>query len=290
MSKSTEEHIDAKIRRILKSETLLSDLTFRFACESFPDFPAYIASVMTGDEISVRDVRVQQRLMNPGGRDIVTDVMVYGEDGSVYDAEPNTYAEGSLIERGISHTYLVGSRLLKSGEEWRALRRGAVIMLNRHDVFGKEEAVIKVEPCIISGGKKELYGKGMCLYMVHVSDRGEMGVERDDLLRDLFVGYCQEEMSLPMTKKVVDYILEEGVQESMYEYIKEYFAQELAEGRAEARAEAHAEGRAEGRAEGAKEATISNARAMLAGGIPSDRVADILKLSESDMKEVMNMR
>ena len=29
---------------------------------------------------------------------------------------------------------------------------------------------------------------------------------------------------------------------------------------------------------------------MLAGGIPSDRVADILKLSESDMKEVMNMR
>ena len=51
-----------------------------------------------------------------------------------------------------------------------------------------------------------------------------------------------------------------------------------------------AEGRASGRAEGAKEATISNARAMLAGGIPSDRVADILKLSESDMKEVMNMR
>ena len=280
MSKSTEEHIDAKIRRILKSETLLSDLTFRFACESFPDFPAYIASVMTGDEISVRDVRVQQRIMNPGGRDIVTDV--YGEDGSVYDAEPNTYAEGSLIERGIYHTYLVGSRLLKSGEEWRALRRGAVIMLNRHDVFGKGEAVIKVEPCIISGGKKEFYGKGMCLYMVHVSDRGEMGVERDDLLRDLFVGYYQEEMSLPMTKKVVDYILEEGVQESMYEYMKEYFAQELAEGRAS--------GRAEGRAEGAKEATISNARAMLAGGIPSDRVAAILKLSESDMKEVMNMR
>ena len=251
MSKLTEEHIDAKIRRILKSETLLSDLTFRFACESFPDFPAYIASVMTGDEISVRDVRVQQRLMNPGGRDIVTDVMVYGEDGSDYNAEPNMYAEGSLIERGIYHTYLVGSRLLKSGEEWRALRRGAVIMLNRHDVFGKGEAVIKVEPCIISGGKKEFYGKGMCLYMVHVSDRGEMGVERDDLLRDLFVGYCQEEMSLPMTKKVVDYILEEGVQESMYEYMKEYFAQELAEGRAS------------GRAEGAKEATISNARAML---------------------------
>lgn len=81
-----------------------------------------------------------------------------------------------------------------------------------------------------------------------------------------------------MTKKVVDYILEEGVQESMYEYMKEYFAQELAEGRAS------------GRAEGAKEATISNARAMLAGGIPSDRVAAILKLSESDMKEVMNMR
>lgn len=58
MSKSTEEHIDVKFSGILKSETLISDLTFRFACESFSDFPAYIASVMTGDGISVRDVRV----------------------------------------------------------------------------------------------------------------------------------------------------------------------------------------------------------------------------------------
>ena len=88
MSKSTEEHIDAKIRRILKSETLLSDLTFRFACESFPDFPAYIASVMTGDEISVRDVRVQQRLMNPGGRDIVTDVRSTGRMGASTTQNP----------------------------------------------------------------------------------------------------------------------------------------------------------------------------------------------------------
>ena len=84
MSKSTEEHIDAKIRRILKSETLLSDLTFRFACESFPDFPAYIASVMTGDEISVRE----QRLMNPGGRDIVTDVRSTGRMGASTTQNP----------------------------------------------------------------------------------------------------------------------------------------------------------------------------------------------------------
>ena len=53
--------------------------------------------------------------------------------------------------------------------------------------------------------------------------------------------------------------------------------------------EARAEGLAEGRAEGRREATISNARAMLAGGISSDRVADILKLSENEMKEILKM-
>ena len=249
MSKLTEEHIDAKIRRILKSETLLSDLTFRFACESFPDFPAYIASVMTGDEISVRDVRVQ-RLMNPGGRDIVTDVMVYGEDGSVYDVEPNTYAEGSSIERGLFHMYLIGSKMLGKGERWSDLRKGVVIMLNRYDIFKEGKAVRHFSILDVESGEKASLCS-MELYVVFVSPNGRRGVERDDLLRDLFVGYCQEEMSLPMTKKVVDYILEEGVQESMYEYMKEYFAQELAEGRAS------------GRAEGAKEATISNARAML---------------------------
>lgn len=135
MSKTTKQSIDAKIWKILHSETLLSDLTFRFACESFPDFPAYIASAITGETVIPKDVRLQHRIMNPGGRDIITDVMVYGEDGSVYDLEPNKYIEGSSIERGLFHMYLVGSKLLKPGENWKDLRKGTVILLNRHDIF-----------------------------------------------------------------------------------------------------------------------------------------------------------
>ena len=73
--------------------------------------------------------------MNPGGRDIITDVMVYGEDGSVYDLEPNKYIEDSSIERGLFHMYLVGSKLLKPGENWKDLRKDTVILLNRHDIF-----------------------------------------------------------------------------------------------------------------------------------------------------------
>ena len=83
MSKTTKQSIDAKIWKILHSETLLSDLTFRFACESFPDFPAYIASAITGETVIPKDVRLQHRIMNPGGRDIITDVIVYGEDMSM---------------------------------------------------------------------------------------------------------------------------------------------------------------------------------------------------------------
>ena len=55
-------------------------------------------------------------------------------------------------------------------------------------------------------------------------------------------------------------------------------------------AEGRKEGRASGIAEGRREEKLDNARAMLRGGISSERVADILKLSESDMKEVMNLR
>ena len=60
MTKTKEQSIDAKIRRILRSETLLSDPTFRFACESFPEFPSYIASVMTGDDVSPLYVRTEE--------------------------------------------------------------------------------------------------------------------------------------------------------------------------------------------------------------------------------------
>ena len=45
------------------------------------------------------------------------------------------------------------------------------------------------------------------------------------------------------------------------------------------------EGFEEGREEGRKFERLVNARAMLASGIPSRQVADILNLSEKDMKE-----
>lgn len=47
------------------------------------------------------------------------------------------------------------------------------------------------------------------------------------------------------------------------------------------------EGFEEGREEGRKFERLVNARAMLASGIPSRQVADILNLSEKDMKEVV---
>ena len=193
--------------------------------------------------------------------------------------------------------YLIGSKMLKEGERWKNLRKGAVIMLNRHDIFKDGKAVRHFSFLDVESGEKACLSSAE-LYIAYVSPYGEKGVERDDLLRDLSVRYAEEEMSLPETKKIVEYIYSKGVQEKMYEYIREYFAEELAEGRAEARAEARAEGLAEGRkegrasgiAEGRREEKLDNARAMLRGGISSERVADILKLSESDMKEVMNLR
>ena len=214
-----EKRVEERIRGMLRKETLLRDVTFSFACRYFPQFAAYIASVITGEEVVPRHVAVQERIMNPGGRDIIADVMVYDESGNIYDLEPNTYKEGSSVERGLFHSYLVGSKLLRMGEQWNHLRRGSVIMFNRHDVMGDNESVTMIslyEP----EGRKIMPSKGMRLYMVHVSPNGQRGIERDDLLRDLSVIYAEEEMILPITGKIVRYILKEGVQEKMYEYMR----------------------------------------------------------------------
>lgn len=90
-----EKRVEERIRGMLRKETLLSDVTFSFACRYFPQFAAYIASVITGEEVVPRHVAVQERIMNPGGRDIIADVMVYDESGN------NTYKEGSFVERGL---------------------------------------------------------------------------------------------------------------------------------------------------------------------------------------------
>ena len=50
--------------------------------------------------------------------------MVYGDDGSVYDIEPNTHLEGSSMERGLFHLYLVGAKLLRMGDVGGVLGKG----------------------------------------------------------------------------------------------------------------------------------------------------------------------
>lgn len=273
--------VDSKVKMILDEETLLSDFTFRIVCECFPDFPSYIISVITGDDVDVEHVRTQVRIMNPGGRDIIADVLVYAKDGCVYDIEPNSYREGESVERGLYHTHLLGAKMLAPASAWQERKRCCVIMLNKHDVMGEGRQIIRIEALDTESGKR-VSEKDALLFMVFVSAQGKES-ERDALFRDLSVKYSQQSMMLPKTKKVVEYLKERGVRNSMYDYIKAYFAEELAEGRAKSMAE----GRAEGIAEGKREATVSNAKAMLFDGLPADRVARILGLS---LDEIENIR
>lgn len=301
--KNLQEKINLKIEDLIKEETLISDVSFRIACEHIPEFPLFIASIITGDEIDPVFMHTQERMFNPGGREIVADVIIYSSDGCVYDIEPNTYRDGESVERGLFHSYVIGSKMLKKGEPWDRLRRCCVIMLNQHDILKRGEPVVRIES-VSSDTGESASEKASQVYIVNCSYKGDGVGKKFDLLKDLTKNYMREALTLPEMKKVVEYMVQGDVQDMIRDFIREYFADELAEGRAMLRNDAWAEGLTEGRLEGKKEGRkegrkegieegrreekYSNARELYKNGVDIEVISKSLNIPQGEMEAIVN--
>ena len=122
-----------KARIYLEEQHLLDDYPFQVACKYSQTFVKNVIKRITGEDVEIEKIETQEHILNPQGKEIITDVMVYAKDGTIYDLEPNTYRKGEVLERGIFHTGMMHSKLLQPSEDWTELKRGVVIMLNKHD-------------------------------------------------------------------------------------------------------------------------------------------------------------
>ena len=116
-----------KARIYLEEQHLLDDYPFQVACKYSETFVKNVIKRITGQDVEIEKIETQEHILNPQGKEIITDVMVYAKDGTIYDLEPNTYRKGEVLERGIFHTGMLHSKLLQPSEDWTELKRGVVI-------------------------------------------------------------------------------------------------------------------------------------------------------------------
>ena len=169
-----------KARIYLEEQHLLDDYPFQVACKYSQTFVKSVIKRITGQDVEIEKIETQEHILNPQGKEIITDVMVYAKDGTIYDLEPNTYRKGEVLERGIFHTGMLHSKLLQPSEDWTELKRGVV------------------------------------LYMVNCSHQGR-DKEEKDFFHDLMSDYVKEELYFSENKTVVDYILGREEQYKMTE-------------------------------------------------------------------------
>lgn len=260
-------NIREKVRRMMEEQHLLDNEPFEFASRRFPEFPVSIASAIIKEDIIATNVEIQKKFLNPNqkGRAIITDVIIRTKDGRIFNLEPNTYRKGAILERGLFHSYMIGTTLLKKGEDWKNLRKGGIILQNQYDILKDGNALSKFRM------QDEITGrlaseKGITLYVANCSYRGNGPLSL--LYEDLMTNYIKEETRLPINRNVVKYLLGEEVQIEMTER-QEKIMREVRE---------------EASREAAQKATLKSAKAMINDGISAERVYRILQLSEKDIK------
>ena len=265
-----------KARIYLEEQHLLDDYPFQVACKYSQTFVKNVIKRITGQDVEIEKIETQEHILNPQGKEIITDVMVYAKDGTIYDLEPNTYRKGEVLERGIFHTGMLHSKLLQPSEDWTELKRGVVIMLNKHDILKHDKAVEKFE-LTHSDTKEKASEKGVVLYMVNCSHQGR-DKEEKDFFHDLMADYVKEELYFAENKTVVDYILGREEQYKMTERQERMIENERKEAAREAAKKA------------AKKAKVETTRDILKtlidNGFDASAISKALNLSSADINKI----
>lgn len=265
---------DKLFRKLLDEEEqhLIDDYPFQIASDKFPSFTGFIIKKITGEDVDIKEVRTAVKLKNPQGKEIIADVILYAENGTVYNLGANRYRSGSVLERGLFHAFIIGSILLSPGEEWGSLRKGIIIMLNLHDA---EKSGCSVRTYIItekSTKENAFSDKGIEIHMVNCLNIKQK--ELEDLFHDLTADFTKEKMRLPIMKKVVEYLMGKEGRKAMTKKWEEYIKMERDDAAKEA-AEATT-----------KEVIYNTAKAMLKDGLPEERVSRILNLSGNEISSI----
>lgn len=258
-----------KYKGIIKNFTLMSDIFMRNVFKKRECLEYVLQVIMEKQDLHVIDQIIQKDYKNLQGRSAVMDCVAKDSTGKQFDVEIQQDNEEASPKRARYHSGLMDMNTLNPGQDFEELPESYVIFITRDDILGYGLPIYHIDRQI-----KELEEAFQDeAHIIYVNSRKQNDTELGKLMHDL---HCKkaDEMHSPILAKRV-YELKEtqkGVELMCHEMEKIY-----------------SEGMESGEKRGiemgelkAKKETILSLAEM---GIPVDKIAKAVNLSEKDVQK-----
>ena len=254
-----------KYKGIIKNFTLMSDIFMRNVFKKRECLEYVLQVIMEKQDLHVIDQIIQKDYKNLQGRSAVMDCVARDSTGKQFDVEIQQDNEGASPKRARYHSGLMDMNTLNPGQDFEELPESYVIFITRDDILGYGLPIYHIDRQI-----KELNEAFQDeAHIIYVNSRNQDDTELGRLMHDL---HCKkaDEMHSPILAKRV-YELKEtqkGVELMCHEMEKIY-------------SEGMESGEKRGELKAKKETILSLAEM----GIPVDKIAKAVNLSEKDVQK-----
>ena len=254
-----------KYKGIIKNFTLMSDIFMRNVFKKRECLEYVLQVIMEKQDLHVIDQIIQKDYKNLQGRSAVMDCVARDSTGKQFDVEIQQDNEGASPKRARYHSGLMDMNTLNPGQDFEELPESYVIFITRDDILGYGLPIYHIDRQI-----KELEEAFQDeAHIIYVNSRKQDDTELGRLMHDL---HCKkaDEMHSPILAKRV-YELKEtqkGVELMCHEMEKIY-------------SEGMESGEKRGELKAKKETILSLAEM----GIPVDKIAKAVNLSEKDVQK-----
>lgn len=258
-----------KYKGIIKNFTLMSDIFMRNVFKKRECLEYVLQVIMKKKDLHVIDQIIQKDYKNLQGRSAVMDCVARDSTGKQFDVEIQQDNEEASPKRARYHSGLMDMNTLNPGQDFEELPESYVIFITRDDILGYGLPIYHIDRQI-----KELEEAFQDeAHIIYVNSKKQDDTQLGRLMHDL---HCKkaDEMHSPILAKRV-YELKEtqkGVELMCHEMEKIY-----------------SEGMESGEKRGiemgelkAKKETILSLAEM---GIPVDKIAKAVNLSEKDVQK-----
>ena len=254
-----------KYKGIIKNFTLMSDIFMRNVFKKRECLEYVLQVIMEKQDLHVIDQIIQKDYKNLQGRSAVMDCVARDSTGKQFDVEIQQDNEGASPKRARYHSGLMDMNTLNPGQDFEELPESYVIFITRDDILGYGLPIYHIDRQI-----KELNEAFQDeAHIIYVNSRKQNDTELGKLMHDL---HCKkaDEMHSPILAKRM-YELKEtqkGVELMCHEMEKIY-------------SEGMESGEKRGELKAKKETILSLAEM----GIPVDKIAKAVNLSEKDVQK-----
>lgn len=222
--------------------------------------------ILERDDLTIHEVHGQHDLNNLQGRSVRLDILAVDEANRAYNIEVQRSDHGAGVKRARYNSSLLDANLTQKGDAYSALNETYVIFITEHDVLKRNLPIYHIDRVIRETG--EDFGDEAHILYVNSQIRDETRLGR--LMHD-FTCKNPDEMCYPVLANRVRYFKEDtkGVATMC---------------------RAFEEVREESLREGERKNALRNALAMLADGVPCDKVAQYTGLTLAEVEAIVEKK